>query len=161
MARRARRRRRVMDADALAFIDNNRSAAMTTLRRDGTPHTVRVGIAVVDGKIWSSGTQSRLRTRHLRRDPRSTLFVFDASWAYLALECRVNIIEGPDVGAQSLRLFQAMQRDMSPPPSPGTIIWYGAQKTFDEALRLFAEEGRLIYEFDVLRSYGLYGAGTR
>jgi len=149
----------MIDEGARAFLERNRSAAMTTLRRDGTPHTVRVGIAVVDGKIWSSGTQSRLRTRHLRRDPRSTLFVFDATWAYVALECRVNILEGPDVGQQSLRLFQAMQRDMSPAPSPGTITWYGGEKTFDEALTLFREEGRLIYEFEVLRSYGLYSGG--
>ena len=68
---------------------------MTTLRRDGTPHTVRVGVALVDGKIWSSGTQARARTRHLRRDPRSTLFVFDNEWRWLTLECRVNILEGP------------------------------------------------------------------
>ena len=69
---------------------------MTTLRTDGTPHVARVGVALVDGKVWSSGTQTRLRTKHLRRDPRSTLFVFDAEFRWLALESRVTILDGPD-----------------------------------------------------------------
>jgi hypothetical protein len=50
---------------------------MITLRRDGSAHAVRVGVALVDGKVWSSGTADRVRTRHLRRDPRSTLIVPD------------------------------------------------------------------------------------
>jgi uncharacterized pyridoxamine 5'-phosphate oxidase family protein len=83
-----------MNDAALAFLDKNHSAAMTTLRAEGTPHSVRIGVAVVDGKIWSSGTQGRLRTKHLRRDPRSTLFVFDNAWRWLTLECRVNMLDG-------------------------------------------------------------------
>lgn len=66
-----------MDSTKMAFLEKNPSAAMITLKRDGTPHSVRVGVAVVDGKIWSSGTADRARTGHLRCDPRSTLFVFD------------------------------------------------------------------------------------
>jgi hypothetical protein len=73
-----------MDDAALTFLNETRSATMTTLRADGTPHTARVCVAGVDGKIWSSGTRDRLRTRHLRRDPRSTLFVFDATFRWLA-----------------------------------------------------------------------------
>jgi hypothetical protein len=129
---------------------------MTTLREDGSPHTVRVGIAVVEGKIWSSSTQGRARTRHLRRDPRSTLFVFDATPRYLTLECRVNILEGPYVPEQSVRLFQAMQQDMSPSPSEGHILWYGQPKTIDEFKQAMVDEQRIIYEFHVVRAYGLY-----
>lgn len=66
-----------LDAKATAFLEKNHSAAMTTLRRDGSPHTVRIGLAFVDGKLWSSGTADRVRTKHLRRDPRCSLFVFD------------------------------------------------------------------------------------
>jgi len=146
-----------MDEAAIAFLEKNRSAAMTTLRADGMPHTVRVGVALVDGKVWSSGTQRRLRTWHLRRDPRASLMVFDAAWAYLGMECRVRIIDGPEAQEQSLRLFQVMQQGMSPAPSPGTIMWYGQEKTREEFLRAMVEEQRLIYEFDVLRTYGLYG----
>ncbi|MDP9235941.1 MAG: pyridoxamine 5'-phosphate oxidase family protein [Chloroflexota bacterium] len=147
-----------MDDDALHFINQTRSAAMTTLRADGTPHTVRVGVAVVDGKIWSSGTQTRVRTRHLRRDPRSTLFVFDPAFRWLSLECRVNILDGPGAPQQSLRLFQAMQSGMTPAPAPGKIMWFGAERTEAEFLATMVEEQRLIYEFEPTRTYGMYGA---
>jgi len=86
-----------MDDRVAAFIGKNHAAAMATLRPDGTAHVVRVGVGVADGKIWSSGTQFRLRTKHLRRDPRSTLFVFDTSPdpKFLSLETTVTILDGP------------------------------------------------------------------
>ena len=146
-----------MDQAALAFLDKNHSAAMTTFRADGSAHTVRVGVAVVDGRIWSSGTRRRVRTRHLRRDPRSTLFVFDPAWRWLALECRVNILDGPDAPQQNLRLFQVMQGELSPAPSPGKIMWFGAERSIEEFLTIVADEQRLIYEFEVTREYGMYG----
>ncbi len=146
-----------MDQAAWDYLAKNRSAAMTTLRKDGTPHSVRVGVAVVDGKIWSSGTQDRARTKMLRRDPRSTLFVFDNTFQFLTLECRVSIIEGTSVPQQSLRLFQVMQRDLRPAPAAGKISWFGGERTVDEFLQIMVDEKRIIYEFDVQRSYGMYG----
>jgi hypothetical protein len=150
-----------MDDAAIAFLEKNHAAAMTTLKRDGTPHSVRIGLAQVDGKIWSSGTQNRVRTKHLRRDARSTLFVFDNAWAYLGLECRVTTLEGPDVPDQSVRLFEVMQREM-PGYTPGMLNWYGKQTAIDEFKKLMVDEGRIIYEFEPLRAYGLYaGVPTR
>ncbi len=61
-----------------AFLEKNHAAAMITIGKEGTPRAVRVGIALVDGKLWSSGTQDRVRTARLRHDPRCTLFVFDS-----------------------------------------------------------------------------------
>ena len=104
-----------MDEQTRAFLENHHSAAMTTLRADGAPHVARVGVALVDGKMWSSGTQARIRTKHLRRDPRSTLFVFDTEFRWLALESRVTIFEGPDAPELNLRLFQVMQQGMGVP----------------------------------------------
>lgn len=152
-----------MDQALTSFLERNRGAAMITLRRDGTPHAVRIGIGLVDGKIWSSGTQSRLRTRHLRRDPRATLFVFDAGYGYASLECRVNVLDGPDAPELNLRLFQVFQHGMTPPVPEGKVMWSGAQRGIDEFLRIMREERRLIYEFDVELAYGLYGElpGTR
>jgi len=143
-----------MDEAVRAFLDRNSSAAMVTLRRDGTPHAVRVGVAVVDGKIWSSGTRTRARTKHLRRDPRSTLFVFDSEWRWLTLESRVTILDGPDAPELNLRLFQVMQRGMGVPP--GQINWFGRTLSHEELLKTMVQEQRLIYEFDILRAYGMY-----
>src|SRR4051794_37294043 len=89
-----------------AFLEKNRSAAMISLRRDGTAHAVRVGVVLVDGKVWVSGTQARMRTRLLRRDPRCTLFVFETGFNFLTLEGTVTILEGADVPEMSVRLFQ-------------------------------------------------------
>ena len=147
---------RYVDEALTSFLEHNRGAAMITLRRDGTPHAVRIGIGLVDGKLWSSGTQSRLRTHHLRRDPRATLFVFDSGYGYASLECRVNILDGPDAPELNLRLFQFFQQDMTPPVPEGKVMWSGAQRDLDEFLRIMREGRRLIYEFEVQRAYGLY-----
>ena len=134
---------------------------MITLRRYGTPHAERVGVAWVDGKVWSSGTQGRVRTRHLRRDPRSTLFVFESggpqgSFRWLALESVVTILEGPDAPDLNIRLFQVMQASMPTPPAAGHLMWFSQEKTIDEFRQVMVDEGRLIYEFEVKRAYGMY-----
>jgi hypothetical protein len=146
-----------MDAAIEAFLQQNRSAAMVTLRADGTPHVARIGVALVDGKIWSSGTQARVRTKNLRRDNRSTLFVFEPAWRWLGLECTVAVLDGPEAPELNLRLFRVMQENMPPPTTPGNLTWMGSEKTPEEFLRIMVEEQRLIYEFDVRRAYGMYG----
>jgi PPOX class probable F420-dependent enzyme len=142
-----------MDEQVQSFLENH-SAAMTTLRADGTPHVVRVGVALVDDKIWSSGTQTRARTKHLRRDSRSTLFVFDSEWRWLTIECRVMILEGADAPDLNLKLFQVMQRGMGVPADQ--INWYGRALSHEEFVKVMVEEQRLIYEFDIVRAYGMY-----
>jgi PPOX class probable F420-dependent enzyme len=137
-----------------AFLEKNHGAAMVTLRRDGTPHAVRVGVALVDGKVWSSGTQHRLRTRFLRRDPRCTLFVFESGFGYLTLEGTVKILEGPDAPDMNLRLFRTMQAGMKPGPAPGNLMWNGKELTRDQFRQAMVDEKRLIYELDVQRAYG-------
>ena len=145
-----------MDQQIEAFLQDNRRAAMTTLRRDGTAHPVRVGVALVDGKLWSSSTQTRVRTKHLRRDPRSTLFVFDSEWRWLTLECMVDILDGPDAPRLNLQFMKVMQEGM--PGEPGTINWFGRQLTEEQFLETMVQEQRLIYEFDIIRPYGMYAA---
>jgi hypothetical protein len=68
----------------------------------------------------------------------------------------VTILEGPDAPEQNLRLFQVMQRGMQPGPSPGNLMWEGTERSPEEFLRIMAEERRLIYQFEVIRTYGLF-----
>ncbi|MFN2607530.1 MAG: pyridoxamine 5'-phosphate oxidase family protein [Acidimicrobiales bacterium] len=133
-----------------AFLEANRSAAMITVGRDGRPKVARMAVAMVDGKLWSSGTRDRARTKRLRTDPRCTLFVFDAAWRWLGLETDVRLLEGPNVPDQSLRLFRIMQDRPT-----GAVAWFGKDLEPDDFLRLMVDEGRLIYEFEVERSYGM------
>jgi uncharacterized pyridoxamine 5'-phosphate oxidase family protein len=133
-----------------AFLENNHSAAMITIGDDGAPRAVRVGVALVDGKLWSSGTQDRVRTARLRRDPRCTLFVFDARWEWLTLETTVRLIEGADAPKMNLRLFQQMQNRPT-----GNLSWFGKELSPEAFLQAMIEEHRLIYEFEVMRGYGM------
>jgi hypothetical protein len=134
-----------------AFIDANRSAAMITVGDDGYAKPVRVGIAIVDGWLWSSGTRTRTRTARLRRDPRCTLYVHDDQWAYLALETRVTIIDGPEAPVSSLALFRAMQHAPT-----GPVSWNGTPLDEPAFLQAMVDDERLIYQFDVVRTYGLH-----
>lgn len=129
---------------------------MITLRADGMPHVVRIGVALVDGKLWSSGTQARVRTRHLRRDPRCTLFVFDQQYGYLAIESTVRLLEGPDVPELSVHLFRTMQTGM-PHIERGTLMWYGRELTIEQFRQAMIDERRLIYDFEPVRTYGDHG----
>jgi PPOX class probable F420-dependent enzyme len=144
--------------DEREFLEKNHSAAMVTLRPDGAPHVVRVGVALVDGKLWSSGIPSRVRTRHLRRDPRSTVFVFESGFGFLAIESRTTILDGPDAAQQNMRLFQVMQGRTA---GTKTLMWYGKELGLDEFVKVMQDEQRLIYEFEPTRTYGLTGMPGR
>jgi hypothetical protein len=140
---------RLSEAD-VEFLTNHRSASMITVTPEGVAKTSRVGIALVDGRLWSSGTQDRVRTKRLRRDPLCTLFAWDDAFAWLALETTVRILDGDDAAELSVRLFRVMQGKAT-----GPISWFGGDLSEDDFLQKMADDGRLIYEFEVLKSYGL------
>ena len=102
------------------FLENNHSAAMTTIANNGTPRSVRVGVALVDGMLWSSGTRDRVRTARLRRESRVTLFVLVAGWHWLTLDTTVRILDGADAPELNLRLMQQMQNRPT-----GNLNWFG------------------------------------
>jgi Pyridoxamine 5'-phosphate oxidase len=134
----------------LAFLADHHSAAMITVEPDGVAKVARVGVALVDGNLWSSGTADRVRTKRLRRDPRCTLYVHDEAWAFLALETTVTILDGPDAAALNLQLFRRMQNRPT-----GPLSWFGGELEEPEFLERMAAEQRLIYEFEPHHSYGL------
>jgi hypothetical protein len=124
---------------------------MITVGEDGFAKAVRVGVALVDGNLWSSGHRRRVRTDRLRRDPRCTLFFFDPQYAYLTAETNVTILDGPDAPRLNLTLFRGMQKRPT-----GPLMWYGEELEEDVFLQRMIDEERLIYEFDVLKSYARY-----
>jgi hypothetical protein len=134
----------------VAFLQDHHAAAMITIRKDGMPGPVRVGVAIVDGRLWSSGTQRRARTARLRRDPRCSLFFFDPGYRWLGIEASVAILDGPDADEQNLQLFRVMQGRPT-----GQLTWFGDQLDESAFLVAMRDEQRLIYEFDVQRAYGM------
>jgi PPOX class probable F420-dependent enzyme len=144
-----------LSGEELEFVSKNRSAAMITIGQGGMPKAVRVGVVVIDDKLWSSGTADRARTRRLRRDPRCTLFVFDPGYFWMSLETAVTILDGPDVPELSVRMFREMQGKPE-----GPLSWFGGDLDEDEFRQAMIDEQRLIYEFDVRRSYGMISMPT-
>jgi PPOX class probable F420-dependent enzyme len=131
-----------VDDKVKSFLEQNGQAVMTTLRRDGTPHMARVLVALVNGKLWSSGTQDRVRTKHLRRDPRCGLFVMGSNrYEWMGLDTEVTILDGPDAAEKNLELYRVAAGD------PDDV---------EEYLAAMVKEKRLIYEFEVKRSYGQF-----
>ena len=134
-----------------AFLEANRSAGMITVGRDGVAKAARVAVGLVDGRLWSSGTGDRVRTRRLRRDPRCTLYVHAETFSFMTLETVVTILDGPDAPQQSLRLFRLLQDRPT-----GPLGWMTGELEEEAFLQAMVDEQRLIYEFEVQRTYGLY-----
>jgi hypothetical protein len=140
-----------LGAREIEFLSANASAAMITVGADGFAKPVRVAVRVVDGKLHSSGTRERARTRRLRRDPRCTLYVHDDGWSYLSLETIVTILDGPEAASRNLALFRAMQGKPE-----GPVTWNGTDLEEEAFLAAMVDDHRLIYEFDVQRVHGMY-----
>ncbi len=68
-------------AEIAKFLREPNPAVIATLRPDGTPHTVATWYDWEDGLVLVNMDESRLRLRHLRRDPRVALTVLAGeSW---------------------------------------------------------------------------------
>jgi PPOX class probable F420-dependent enzyme len=132
-----------MQFDELArkFLEQNYSCIMVTVRVNGTAHVARVNCGLVDGKLWSSGTKNRVRTKHLRTNPHATLCVFARDRRWIGIEATVKIHEGPDAPQKALALARAQGRE------PADAAAY---------LRDMAAQERIIYEFEPERIYGSY-----
>lgn len=131
-----------MDEKVRAFLEKHHSAVMVTLRRDGSPHVARVGVGLVEGKLWSSGTQDRVRTGHVRNDPRASLFLQGGGpQEWIGLDCRVSIFDGGDAPQLNLALYRELA---------------GEPDDVQEYLDAMVAERRLIYEFEVLDAYGQF-----
>lgn len=132
-----------MDEKVREFLQDHHDAVMTSIKQDGRPHVARIIVGIVDGKLWSSGTKDRVRTKHLRRDARCTLMVLDESnrYQWMALETTVQILDGPDAVDNNLALYRVLA---------------GEPEDLDEYREAMKRERRLIYQFDLERSYGQF-----
>lgn len=132
-----------VDARIGEFLEQHHAAVVSTLKKDGSPHVARIDVGLVDAHLWSSGTLDRVRTTHLRNDPRAALLVMDRENPYhwLGLQSRVQILEGPEAVEQNLALYRAIA---------------GEPHDLDEYRQAMVAERRLIFQFDIEKAYGQY-----
>ena len=80
-------------SEALEFIRQRHQGVLATLRGDGRPQLSNITYAVDDGVITVSITDSRAKTRNLRRDARASLHVTRSDfWAYCVLDCDAELM---------------------------------------------------------------------
>src|SRR5689334_15280320 len=104
----------------LAALERTTAAAMITVGPDGWAKPARISLAIVDGRLWSTGKEHLVRTKRLRADPRCTLYVQDEGHGWRGLETKVGIIDGADGVAATERLVRVLQHKPT-----GPVGWYG------------------------------------
>lgn len=122
---------------ALKHVEQNGAGTLVTLRADGSPHASVVLAAVVDGRLWISSTQDRLKTRNLRHDPRVTFASGIRPWA--AIDGRATVRDGEDVLERLRRYYRAASGE------------HPDWNEYDDAM---IRERRLIIDVEPVRAYG-------
>jgi PPOX class probable F420-dependent enzyme len=126
---------------ALAFIalPQNQPGTLATLHPDGGPHLSVVTGVVVDGKIWVSVTQSRVKTSNVRKNPRVAFSAGIKRWA--AVEGTAALREGEGV-LEELREYYRLAR--------------GEHPDWEDYDRAMIADRRLILQITPIRAYGAY-----
>jgi PPOX class probable F420-dependent enzyme len=134
---------------ALGFVGDRRKGVLTTLRADGRPQLSNITYHLGDdGLIRISVTDSRAKTRNLRRDPRASLHVAsDDFWQYVVVE-----------GTAELTAVAASADD----PTVDELVEYyralsGEHPDWDDYRRSMVADGRLIVRLRPERAYGMVG----
>ncbi len=132
--------------EAFAFVRRRNRGVLVTLRRDGRPQLSNVVYAAGDDHaVRVSVTDTRAKTKNLRRDPRASFYVGgDDFSAYLVLEGRASLGEvtryPDDEAADEL---VALYRSIG-----------GEHPDWGEYRRAMVSEGRLVARIEVTYAYG-------
>lgn len=105
---------RVLDDALVHWLSGRHQAVLVTLRADGSPQSSNVAVVFRGSTGYVSVTETRAKTRNLRRDPRAVLHVLGDSFGqYAALAVRADL--GPastrpsdTAGQDLLRLYETI-----------------------------------------------------
>jgi PPOX class probable F420-dependent enzyme len=134
--------------DAIAFARPRHQGVLVTRRRDGRPQLSNIGYAMeADGLTRISITDDRAKTRNLRRDPTSSLYVLgDSFWSYVVLD-----------GTSSLSAVAESAQDAV--VDELVDLYRAASGTehpdWDDFRRAMVEERRLVASFRPTYAYGI------
>ena len=134
-------------SDALDFMRGRQHGVLTTNKRDGRPQLSNVAYAVdADGTIRVSVTDTRAKTRNLRRDPRASLHVAQSDfWAYAVVECDAELTP--------------VAADPDDPTVDALVAYYrtvmGEHDDWGEYRRAMVADGRLLVLLTPIHAYGM------
>src|ERR671936_293760 len=126
---------------ARAFLKDHQHGGLATIHRDGRPQLSNILYVLDDdGRIKISVTQTRVKTKNLRRDPRAVLHVQGRDpYEYLVIDGSVELIE-TDGLAEKLRDYYRKARGEHPD-------W----AEYDAAM---VKEQRLLLSMSIDHAYG-------
>lgn len=133
--------------EALDFMRARHHGVLTTIKRDGRPQLSNVTYVVSDdGIVRVSVTDSRAKTKNLRRDPRASLHVAQSDfWAYAVVECDVELTPAAadphDATAEALvEYYRSVM---------------GEHGDWEEYRRTMVDDGRLLLLLTPVHAYGM------
>ncbi|HEY1466650.1 MAG TPA: PPOX class F420-dependent oxidoreductase [Acidimicrobiales bacterium] len=136
-------------AQALAFVREHDRGVLVTNRKGGRPQLSNIiYVPDDDDSIRISVTESRAKTKNLRRDPRASLHVTRADfYAYVVLEGTVTLspvaADPDDAVVDGLaEIYRTAQ---------------GEHPDWAEFRQAMVDEGRVLARLGVERAYGMLG----
>ena len=137
-------------SEALDFIRERHHAVLATHKRDGRPQLSNITYFLGDdGIIRISVTESRAKTKNLRRDPRGSLYVVRSDfWAYCVIDADVELLpvaaDPHDATVDALvEYFQSVM---------------GEHDDWAEYRQAMVDEGRLLLLLHPTHAYGMIGS---
>jgi PPOX class probable F420-dependent enzyme len=134
---------------ALAFAQARQRGVLTTIRRDGRPQLSNIMYVPTDGGFLISVTDSRAKTKNLRRDPRAALYVpGEDFWNFVVLDGTVELSGvaksvDDDVTAQLVDYYRRSS---------------GEHPDWDDFRETMVGEGRILATLRPRSAYGLIQA---
>jgi PPOX class probable F420-dependent enzyme len=133
---------------ALRFVRTRREGVLVTIRRDGRPQLSNVlyGIGKDSDTIRISVTNSRAKTRNLRRDQRASLYVLgETFWSYVVLDGAADLTPvAADPNDEVVDELVLMYRQAG-----------GEHSDWEEYRQAMVEDQRLVIRLRPERAYGL------
>jgi len=134
-------------SEALNFAEPRHQGVLTTIRRDGRPQLSNIVYAIEGTTARVSVTDTRAKTKNLRRDPRASLYVVgDSFWSYVVLDgtaelSAVAATPRDDVVEELVTLYRRVRGEDHP--------------DWDDYRRVMVDERRLVVRLRVDHAYGM------
>jgi PPOX class probable F420-dependent enzyme len=136
-------------ADALAFAAARRHGVLVTQKADGGAQLSNITYALMDDVVVISVTDSRAKTKNLRRDRRASLHVTrEDFYAYAVLEGEAELT--PVAGAPDDDTVEALVAHYR--------LIAGEHPDWDEFRRTMVADRRLLVRLTPARAYGMLPA---
>lgn len=134
------------DAALRRLLESNQKGVLVTIKRDGRPQLSNIIYVMTDDLVRISVTDTRAKTRNLRRDPRASLYVTSEDfWSYVVVEGDAELSPvAADPHDDTVEELVEVYRKMR-----------GEHPDWDEYRATMVKDQRLVVRLPVSRLYGM------